>query len=53
MPKETTIVAITIRLAPEFHEKLKAAYWKTSVKHRLSFNAWICEVLAAGLAKKA
>lgn len=52
MPKDEKSVAITIRLPHDQHEKLKAAYWRTAQKHRLSFNAWICELLAAGIAKK-
>ncbi len=51
MPAEKPVFT-TIRLQREFSEKLKSVFWKTADKHRLSYNAWLCQVLEAGLAKK-
>lgn len=52
MPTPEKPVVVTVRLKPAFSEKLKATFWRTAPKHRQSYNAWLCAVLAAGLEKK-
>mgnify|MGYP001579502231 FL=1 len=43
-------VAVKLRLPPALARDLKEQYAQTYPQHRLSFNAWLVELLADGAA---
>lgn len=46
---KTEVKMIPVRFPVAEAEKIKNEFWKTAPKHRLSFNAWMIEVVRAGL----
>lgn len=52
MAEKKPDVALNIRLTPALRDSLKAEYWRTAPKHKLSFNAWVCGILERGYKEK-
>lgn len=52
MAEKPADVALNIRLTPTLRGALKAEYWRTAPKHKLSFNAWVCGILERGFKEK-
>lgn len=42
---------MTVRLDPDFHEAMKAKFWETAPKHKLSWNAWVITMLVSAMKK--
>lgn len=40
---------LTVRVSDDLDERLRAQFWTTRADHRLSFNAWLVQLLSSAL----
>lgn len=45
----TTVKQLTLRVPDEVDEQLRATFWATRAEHRLSFNAWLTQLVQQAL----